>query len=224
MRTQRGFTLLEVLVALALSAILATLVFASFSYAEKTSTAGLKRSDEIEDLRRGHAFLREHLEGLLPLRYQKSLGQPLRFKGERDKLIYVSPIISRIAEGGTVWWELAVTKQDTVSALTLRRVALDNLETSLPDFNDTDKNILAENIKSIRFSYFDQEDPKLTGIWVDDWPHEQRLPKLIRVEVESGGGLAWPELVISPQISLEVGCPNWEQGRKRCNIPGAAIR
>ncbi|MEN9559595.1 MAG: hypothetical protein RLZZ502_806 [Pseudomonadota bacterium] len=223
-KVSEGFTLLEVMVALALSAILATLVFAAFNYAERSSSAGLKRSDEMEDLRRAQGFLREHIEGLLPLRFTKQLGQPIRFKGERERLVYVSPVISRIAEGGTLWWSLSVKRQENNQlALVLERLPMDMLELSFPDFSEKEKNVLAENVKGVRFSYYDQEDPKLTGIWVDDWPHEQRLPKLIRIEVDAGHSMRWPELVIAPQISLELGCPNWQENTRRCVVPGATV-
>ncbi len=220
-RRARGFTLIEVIIAFALLAMLAALMFSGFRYATRASEAGITRNEMHEDMRRSQDFLRQHLEEMLPLRYQKELGQPLRFKGDGEKMIYVAPVISRIAEGGVMWWELSARSEKDQRLLVIRRAPMTGIESEPPAFDPKDESVLAQDIGAFKLSYFDQPDPLIAGNWVDNWTDDQRLPNLIRVEMKSKLGRDWPELVIAPQISPSVGCPGrWQPQQKRCLQPG----
>jgi general secretion pathway protein J len=212
-----GFTLVEVIIAFALLAMLAGMMFAGFRFALGASEKGAVRNEMHEDMRRAQDFLRQHLEEMLPLRYQKELGQPLRFKGDAEKIVYIAPVISRVAEGGIQWWELAARGSGAERILALRRIAYTGDESATPEFNEKEESTLAQNIVSVKFSYFDQPDPLLSGNWTDNWTDEQRLPNLIRVQVIGAQGRAWPEFVVAPQLSPRIGCPNgWNERERRC--------
>jgi general secretion pathway protein J len=218
----RGFTLVEVIIAFALLALLAALMFQSFRYATRATDVGITRNEANEDTRRAQDFLRQHLEEMLPLRYQKEIGQPLRFVGDGQRVVYVAPVISRIAEGGVMWWELTARIDNENGVLTLRRAPMTGDESSPPTFDAQNESVLAENIRAAKMSFFDQPDPQLSGNWVENWTDDQRLPNLIRVEVTDRQGRAWPELIVAPQIAPSVGCPGrWNAQQKRCVIPGA---
>jgi general secretion pathway protein J len=224
----RGFTLVEVIIAFALLAMLSTLLFASFRYATRATEKGSERNEQLEDMRRSQDFLRQHLEEMLPLRYQKQLGQPMRFIGAADRVVYVAPVISRIAEGGVMWWELSLKQQNAQNAqnvFAIRRARMTGDESEPPAFDEKDQSVLGEKITSVKFSFFDQPDAQLSGNWVDSWSDDQRLPNLIRVEIVGANGKNWPELIVAPQIAASVGCPGrWNQQQKRCVIPGSIAR
>jgi general secretion pathway protein J len=212
-----GFTLVEVIIAFALLAMLASMMFAGFRFATQATEKGTTRNEMHEDMRRSQDFLRQHLEEMLPLRYQKELGQPLRFKGDGERIVYIAPVISRVAEGGIQWWELGARGAGGQRILALRRVAFTGDESATPEFNDTESSTLAQNIEKVKFSYFDQPDKQLSGNWTDNWTDEQRLPNLIRVNVTGAGGREWPEFIVAPQLSPRIGCPaRWNEREKRC--------
>ncbi len=212
-----GFTLVEVIIAFALLAMLAGMMFAGFRFATQATDKGNTRNEMHEDMRRSQDFLRQHWEEMLPLRYQKELGQPLRFRGDADKMVYIAPVISRVAEGGIQYWELGARGAGAARILALRRVAYTGDESNTPEFNDTESSTLAQNVEKVKLSYFDQPDPQLSGNWVDNWTDEQRLPNLIRLSVTGAGGREWPELIVAPQLSPRIGCPGrWNEQQKRC--------
>jgi general secretion pathway protein J len=212
-----GFTLVEVIIAFALLAMLASMMFTGFRFATQATDKGNTRNEMHEDMRRSQDFLRQHLEEMLPLRYQKELGQPLRFKGDGERIVYIAPVISRVAEGGIQWWELGARGAGAERILALRRVAFTGDESATPEFNDNASSTLAQNIEKVKFSYFDQPDKQLSGNWTDNWTDEQRLPNLIRVNVTSAGGREWPEFIVAPQLSPRIGCPGrWNEREKRC--------
>jgi general secretion pathway protein J len=213
-----GFTLVEVIIAFALLALLAGMMFAGFRFATQATDKGNTRNEMHEDMRRSQDFLRQHLEEMLPLRYQKELGQPLRFRGDGDRIVYIAPVISRVAEGGIQWWELGARGTGEQRILALRRVAFTGDESATPEFNDNESSTLAQGIEKVKFSYFDQPDKQLSGNWTDNWTDEQRLPNLIRVNVTGANGREWPEFIVAPQLSPRIGCPaRWNEREKRCN-------
>ncbi len=200
--------------------MLAGMMFAGFRFATQATDKGNTRNEMHEDMRRSQDFLRQHLEEMLPLRYQKELGQPLRFKGDADRIVYIAPVISRVAEGGLQYWELGARGGNGAGEqriLALRRVAFKGDESATPEFNDTESSTLAQNIEKVKFSYFDQPDKQLSGNWTDNWTDEQRLPNLIKMNVTGAGGREWPEFIVAPQLSPRIGCPaQWNEREKRC--------
>ena len=52
--------------------------------------------------------------------------------------------------------------------------------------------------------------------WRDRWDDPQRLPLLIRIEIEPKRGAAWPPLIVSPREAPEAGCRAWDMARLRC--------
>jgi general secretion pathway protein J len=221
---QSGFTLVEVVIAFALLALLTTMLFAGFRYATRASDTGIARNELHEDMRRSQDFLRQHVEEMLPLRYQKELGKPLRFRGESSRIVYIAPVISRIAEGGVLWWELALQGEGDKRKLALRRAPFTGDESEPPAFEPQNESTLAQGVQTIKISYYDQPDPQLNGNWTDNWSDDQRLPNLIKIELKGPRDRVWPELVVQPLLTPSIGCPaQWDAINRRC-ITSATVR
>ncbi len=221
----RGFTLVEVVIAFALLAMLSAMMFTSFRHASRATELGNARNEMHEDMRRAQDFLRQHIEEMLPLRHQKELGQPLRFRGDGQRMVYVAPVISRIAEGGVMWWELSAQGAGGKRVLAIRRAPMTGEESEPPTFDEKDQSVLGEGVGEVTLDYFDQPDPQLSGNWVSSWTDDQRLPDLVRVRVKTQSDREWPELVVRPHIAPSVGCPGrWNSVQKRCVIPNAVTR
>ncbi len=216
--------MVELIIAVGLLAMLSGFLFAGFRYALQTSERGIERNEFHEDMRRSQDFLRQHLEEMLPLRYQKELGKPLRFRGDGSRIIYIAPVISRIAEGGVLWWELSLQGDGDKRKLALRRAPFTGDESEPPAFEPQNESTLAQGVQSIKISYYDQPDPQLNGNWTDNWSDDQRLPNLIKIELKGPRDRIWPELVVQPQLTPSIGCPaQWDSTNRRC-LTNPAVR
>ena len=67
-----GFTLIELVIALALMALIASLLFGSLSMAARTWDGGEAKAGDVSSMRQAQAFLREQIEAELPLRVKKA--------------------------------------------------------------------------------------------------------------------------------------------------------
>lgn len=219
--TQRGFTLIELIAAITLLAVLTTILMGTVRGAERSTSAANDAVERTEQYARTQAFLREHISGVLPMRWRREVSQPLKFNGKSSNLTYFAPVTSQIAEGGVMWWQLAVAKSQQKSQLVLRRQAVDPEEKAVPDLSSAEPIVLADNINAMSISYFDPGDDPLNnpdaGSWVDSWDENARMPSIIAIRVTETGDKRWPDLYIPVKLSQALGC-NFDYQRQRCLI------
>ena len=164
------------------------------------------------------------------MRWRRELGQPLKFSGKQESLTYFASVTSQIAEGGVMWWQLAVASAANPAKgkqLVLRRLPADPEEKTVPDLDRAEAIVLADNVDSLRISYFDPGDDPLTnpdaGVWVDSWDENARMPSLITFRVAEAGDRRWPDLTVPLKLSQALGC-NFDFQRQRCVIQNTVAR
>ena len=215
----RGFTLLELTIALVLLALMSAMMFGSLSFAGRSWDGGEAKATQVNEMRQTEEYLRAQLASQYPLRAKKVVEFPLWFAGERDEMRYAAALPSRVAEGGVYYFRLAVVHEGDKSLLVQERVIPDVAAQEEPDFRDASRSVLAEGIADLRISYYgrdagapESDDPS----WRDRWDDRQRLPMLVRIEVHPAKGPAWPLLVVEPRHAPEAGCRAWDRARQRC--------
>jgi general secretion pathway protein J len=110
---ERGFTLLELTIALTLLALLSAVLFGSLRLAGRSTDAGESKVEAAASMRLAQDFLRSNLEAQHPLRMRKILEWPIVFRGTRDELRYAADLPPRVAGGGIWYYRLAVRSGET---------------------------------------------------------------------------------------------------------------
>jgi general secretion pathway protein J len=214
-----GFTLIELTIALVLLALLSAVLYGSLGLAGTSLDRGESKADATSGMRLAHAFLRANLEEQHPLRMRKIAEFPLLFSGEREELRYAAPLPPRVAGGGIWFYRLAVLRNDVRAPLVLERALPDVNAREIPGFQDAERSVLAEDIASLKIGYYGRDagaNDAETPTWRDRWEDPQRLPMMIRIEIEPKRGPAWPPLIVSPREAPEAGCRAWDMARLRC--------
>lgn len=219
--SMRGFTMIELMIALVLLALMSAVLFGSLNLAGRSSDAGNAKAEASSGMRLAGDYLRTQLTAQHPQRMRKLQDFPLLFGGESDQLRYAAPMPGRVGLGGVWFYRL---KLDTVPgrakpSLVLERMIPDVNALDRPEFGGAEHSVLADDITQLKFGYFGvntgaslDEAPT----WRDQWDDPQLLPQLIRVDVTPVQGPPWPTLVIAPRESPEAGCRNWDAVRHRC--------
>ena len=219
MRAARGFTLLELIVALVLFALLSGVLFGSLKLAGRSTDSGEAKADAVSSMRLAEDFLRSNLAQEHPQRMRKIVQFPLLFTGRQDELRYASELPARVAGGGIWFFRLAVRSDDPKSPLVLERMIPDLSATSTPEFGAADRSVLAEGIAKLAIGYYGRESGDMaatTPTWRDRWDDTQRLPLLIRIDVTPQRGRPWPTLYVAPREGPEAGCRAWDEARGQC--------
>ena len=219
MSVARGFTLVELTIALVLLALLAAVLGGALGLAGTSVDRGEEKVDTTSGMRLSQAFLRANLEEQHPLRMRKILELPLLFAGERDEVRYTAPLPARVAGGGIWFYRLALLRNDARTPLVLERAIPDLNAAQIPEFRDAERSVLAQDIAELKLGYFGRDagaNDANEPTWRDRWDDNQRLPLLIRIDVAPKRGPAWPTLVIAPREAPEAGCRAWDAARLRC--------
>ena len=215
----RGFTLVELTVALVLMAAIAAVVFGSLSLAARTWDGGEAKAQEVSDMRAAQAYLRAQISAQYPQRVWKAEELPLMFAGERDEIRYAAALPERVAEGGVYYFRVTVANVDGKSQLVQERAVPEPGATAAPDFGAAERSVLADGIGELRIGYFGRDagaGDADAPTWRDRWDDRQRLPLLVRIDVKPVKGNPWPSLLVEPRRALEAGCPAFDANRGRC--------
>ena len=218
-RDHRGFTLLELIIALVLLGLLSAVLFGSVKLAGRSTDGGEAKAGAAASMRLAQQFLRTNLEAQHPLRMRKMLDWPLLFTGAADELRYAARLPARVSGGGIWYYRLLVKSDDPHSPLVLERVIPDLSGEALPEFMNADRSVLAEGIASLKIGYFGRDPdaaPTVAPSWRDQWTDTQRLPLMIRIDVTPKAGPAWPTLYVAPREAPEAGCRAWDIAREHC--------
>jgi general secretion pathway protein J len=218
MQRCRGFTLVELIVALLLLALMSAMLYGSLALSANSWDRGEAKAEQSSDMRLTETFLRTLLMAQHPLRFHKVAEQPLYFQGTHETLAFAATLPAR-AGGGMYYFRLEVTGDRDKSQLTLSRVIPDYGAIALPSFSEAKTSTLADGIAEVRFQYFGRDpdaNDTVAPSWRDRWDDPQILPALIRIDVKSVRGDAWPPLIVEPRLAPDAGCTAWDPNRRRC--------
>jgi general secretion pathway protein J len=204
MKTRRppgGFTLLELLIALAIVASLVAIAFGGLRVAVAAWDQGQDRAEAHQHLRGAAMVLTRALAGTYP--YRAPVGQApestLLFRGEADRLEFVTqapPFPPAIAVAFTAV-SIALERGDT-PGLVVRQRVLPNRE----PFSEAPVVLRDPSVSRLTFRYLDE-----SGAWQDGWETEARgsLPRAVQVAVavtHRGREVSLPPLTVALRAAL----------------------
>lgn len=204
---QRGFTLLELLIALTLLGLILVLLFGGLRLGIRSWDSVQKQVDTLNSVRSVESFLRREMERVYPYRWKAGLPQRFAFAGERHKLYFVAPLPSRIGIGGLYAVVMELEQTSNGRRLTWKHIPVDP---TMQDFSALEPlkemqliGTELNTVDDIWLSYFGRETEAATPRWVDRWDSVVTLPQLIRIQVRFADGSEWPDFVVAPMLTPE---------------------
>ena len=201
-KSARGFTLLEVLVALVLIGLLMVVLFGGFRAGINSWRIADQHSMRVEEPRQLSGLLYRHLGQLLPARFaadEQGNIQP-SFTGEKGRMLYIAPlsmssgsvpyvfeVISRWQGRPGIWARYAPYHPNKSAQELL----------SAADFVQISASLQAD------FAYFGEAEPGAEPAWHNEYSNLQKPPKLVSFRL-SGDERQWPALTFTVvQVSNE---------------------
>ena len=203
MRTarQHGFTLLEILVAMTLLAMLMGLAVATLRAAVSATRSGERLIERTNETRTVHEFLRRQLSHAMALPFERleDSGENRMFVADGENLRFVAPMPGHLSRGGPhVQW-LALSSDGKGTVLEFDHAQLNGYDPEDPKAgNERPPVLLLDGMQDARFEYRTlDENGELTD-WSDTWEDPQRLPVMVRLVAEfpADSTRVWPALEI----------------------------
>lgn len=184
--TFRGFTLLEVLLAMTLLSVIVTIGFAVMRVSFNSWEAGETRFQYSERQAMTIGFLRNVLGNALPLTDELTGKQPVfSFIGTAGGIRFIADPPQPVSQGLRYRFLLAGDAQQGRLQLTYEPYAR-RLLSVVPQ---PDRITVMRGVKGVSFAYYGRRPEKRQPEWLPAWSFPY-LPLLVRVAVRSEGG-AW---------------------------------
>jgi prepilin-type N-terminal cleavage/methylation domain-containing protein len=186
-RRRAGFTLLELLVALALLATLTVILMSALEF----GTQVWRRDDKgAADLAVAYRTLQNNIERALPIpeRVEQSNAVVMAFDGTADALTLVVANPGRVGLLGDTVLRVERNDGDGAPFLAVSWAPYDPKQRLAIDaFNET--LTLLPDVHAVSFRYFGARDqdggPRR---WSDAWRMQSRLPRVIAIDLETADG------------------------------------
>lgn len=194
---QAGFTLLELLVALVLVALVSVILMGGIRFGSRVWEASQVQTESVNEVYAIRRFLRERTLAARPARSIDSTSgeTEANFSGNAGALRLVTLMPAYVARGGLYHLELASAAGSKLSAMALKWWPYGGAETG----PGSGQRLLLDGVEDIRISYFGASDNTGAMDWHDDWHVPGELPRLVSIKVAfpAGDPRVWPELIVA---------------------------
>lgn len=207
-RAQRGFTLIELVVAMVLLGVMMLLMYGGLNFAARGWDVGDANGRRVADRRIGENFLRRELSEMFPMRWKEPNVVKFAFEGDKDAIRFVSSRPAGISQGGLSLVALEVRAEGGTSKrrnLVMRRALPDDEARSFAPLDAAEPTVLIAGVESISFDYFGAENDFTPPQWSDTWKYTMKVPEVIRVRIQGDDG-PQPEMIVRMNLGEEAGC------------------
>lgn len=201
---EAGFTLMELLVAMALLGLLSLALFSGIRLGARSWDTGTRRMEQLNDVEVAQSLLRRQLgtaRGLTLFDADDRNGSS--FVGAPDSLFFAAPLPAHRGIGGPYGFALRIVRRpggrDLVLAWRLHRPEQEPSVTG--EFEE--ETVLLSDVADVAFEYYGAPERNREPDWFERWNGADGMPLLVRVEVEfpAGDGRSWPMLTVAPALS-----------------------
>jgi general secretion pathway protein J len=195
MKTCRGFSLLEVLAALALLAILLLGVYSGVKSTTVSTSHGSAAIARLDEVRAGREFLRRQLSSATALPWKTTGdGVPVVFDGDATHLRFVSTLPGYLGKLGPQAIDITLSHDDGAGRVLEARFA--PLPGSQSAVTAGAHDVLLTRVRSLHVRYA----ARGSTAWKDQWDTPMVLPGTVEIRVvPEEGEAAWPPLLVSPR-------------------------
>lgn len=203
---ERGFALLEVLVAVTLLGMLSVALFEGIRFSGRALQESERRIATTETLRSVRALMRQTLSSTYPAYASSNVADPRVFlEGTDTSLTVVAPLPEAIGSG------IIARQHFQLAAIDGQQALLMAWTLGMPGHDEMGQErrvILAKQVGVFRLRYFGSTGPGAPAAWHATWLAQIRLPQLIEIHLElpDRGRNAVLDLVVAPRVTTNVSC------------------
>ena len=204
-----GFSLLEVLLAIILLALLIAGAYSGIHSAANAMRAGEAAIDRADRLRTAQEFLRHQLSRIMPLAYaqNEANGTAYVFEGRDQYMRFVAPMPGYLSHGGPYVQTLELARGQDGLQLRFNDAMLNGFDVQKSKSSDAkssdDSVVLLDHIRDGRFEYRTLDDQGNITNWSSTWDNTAITPLMVRIRLsmQPGVQMPWPTLDVALMLN-----------------------
>jgi len=208
-RRSDGFTLLEVLVAVVIMAVIMTTAFGALRLGGRSWEAGVTRATDNERFRAVADLMRRQVSQVIPMTWPDGTEKRIAFDGASDQLRFVSTAPQQYRQAGLFEYGLSAQRDGPETNLILSFIPFNPDSEAFQTPARHQQLLLVAGLQRVSFDYFGS--PANAAVrgrastntqppsWHRRWDASaENFPDLIRVTMEvNEGQQPWPELYLA---------------------------
>ena len=194
MKHTAGFTLFEVLAALALLSLLLLGVYAGIRSATHTVESGELKIEQLDEVRSSQQFLRRELmQAMAQAIAHDDNGNNIFFVGSSSEMRFVAPLPGYLGRMGPQLIDVKLVSTDKDG-----KQLVASLAELPPDGSPLhplgDPQVLVGGVADGAFSYRGLNAQGQPMDWQDDWKLTGNMPSIVEIKLTLANGREWPLL------------------------------
>lgn len=205
-RGESGFTLAEMLVALALFAMISTLIAAVVNLIARLDGTARREGDATEQVVSAQTVLRARLEQMRAMADPREAGDTIALIGQPDEVTFTAP---GLAANGAHQLQAIRLRRDPRGELVLYSAPLlAGYDLHAPSVAGWSAVSLLGGVKDITLAYYGADPVSGRDAWQDRWQGRAEPPKLVRLRLgfADGDPRTWPVLLVRPISGVHLAC------------------
>jgi general secretion pathway protein J len=201
----RGFTLVELMIALVLMSLIMVLLFSGLDLGRRSWQSAVTTSEQQSNERLALDYLKRTLSGMFNEQFETKDGAEPLFFGSLHLLRWVGPTLSQAGFGGASLFRLELLGEEEEKVLLLKRwlyhpeVLQEEAEAGRdwrtplasewqPADLDVDairysEHLLLRDVTDVEFTYYGALQRGIPDEWHREWQESEKLPKMIRIRL-----------------------------------------
>lgn len=202
---QRGFSLLEVMLAILLLGLLIAGAYSGITAARHSMKSGEALIERVDKVRTVQEFLRRQVSRILPFPYAQEGTKVEIFQGDGKFMRFVAPMPGYLSRGGAYVQTLELTSGNDGMQLVFTSTLLNGFSKDKGKASEESTVVLLDRIEEGTFRYRGLNQQGDLMNWGESWKDPSTTPLLVSLDLRlmNGAQVQWPQMTIP--LMMDVG-------------------
>jgi general secretion pathway protein J len=213
-REHRGFTLIEMMVALALVSLMSIAMLQAYRFSQRALAQTTRIDAASREIAVAQRLLRRLIEQGYPFEVKPAEGSAKAARGFTGDATHIDVSAPAPAMGGAIGlyrYAFALIESNAGGRFEVSWTLDRNGTAKTSPASNVHREALLEGVQSIAIAYLElveHGNGQIEPNWSDTWVDKTAMPALVRIRITfaPGDSRRWPELIVAPRISADANC------------------